>query len=215
MIEIFIPTEIKGYLEVNCFSKKLENILKNTFFGIIIKDFESAYFLGKYIYLKNFDEDLIIFCNGEFGKNYFLDFDFSKYNIGYLGTKILSENDIGNNVNDIDKKILKIITDLKSNKLLTNSKKDLIIKEIKNIFFGLSGISFLLVSLREKSISNIDELSQIKGKIDLESQATLLKETSKTKILELDLFIKKLDNKLNLFINTIKEHLKNSTSRKK
>jgi hypothetical protein len=48
---------------------------------------------------------------------------------------------------------------LNSDNLLTNSKKEEILEKIRNSFFALSGVIFLLYSLKEKTDNNLDELN--------------------------------------------------------
>ena len=97
----------------------------------------------------------------------------------------------------------KIIVELKSNKLLTNTKKEQIKKRIDNVFFTLSWILFLLYELKNKTESNLDELNSYSWLIEYEWQASILSETSKTKKIELEATIIKFEDKVEMFLNTI------------
>jgi hypothetical protein len=57
---------------------------------------------------------------------------------------------------------------LSSEKLLTNSKKELIMKKIQATFFSLSGVVFLLYRLLEKSKKNREELEKYSGEVEYE-----------------------------------------------
>ncbi|MDQ7022140.1 MAG: hypothetical protein Q9M97_01160 [Candidatus Gracilibacteria bacterium] len=92
---------------------------------------------------------------------------------------------------------------LNSDKLLTNSKKEEILIKITNSFFSLSGVIFLLYSLKDKTQNNLNELNNYSGKIEYEGHASLLKETSITKNIELKANISKLEGKIEMFIGVI------------
>ncbi|MDQ7022139.1 MAG: hypothetical protein Q9M97_01155 [Candidatus Gracilibacteria bacterium] len=98
MIEIFIPTLIKNQeLQINKISDNFLNAIK--IFDLKIETFESTFFSGIKIKSKIIDKDLIILSNGEFGNNYFIDYDIlENKNIITSGIKIIGQNQIGENI---------------------------------------------------------------------------------------------------------------------
>jgi hypothetical protein len=204
MLEIFIPTEIKWYLEINVIRNKFLDILENSFQKLKIKKFNSTFFSWIKIESDIFIEDLIILCNWEFWEFYFIDYDFTKDIFEYLWTKIIWENKIEKKIEGIMLNIDFITWELTSTKLLTNTKKQEIKQKIDSSLFSLSWVIFLLYTLRNKTIENIWELDNYKWKVDLEWQAKLLWELSLTKEIELQAGIDKLEWKIELYILTLR-----------
>jgi len=202
MLEIFIPTLIKKQkIEINNLSNNFVDILKKSFSEIEITNFESTFFSWIKINTEILDENLIILCNWEFWENYFINYDFIKnINTQIFWIKIIWENKISDNIQKIMLNVAEITWILSSDNLLTNSKKEEILVKIKNSFFSLSGVVFLLYSLKEETEKNVDELTNYSWKIEYEWQALLLKETSITKNIELKANIDKLEGKIEMFI---------------
>ena len=97
-------------------------------------------------------------------------------------------------IQSIQKNFAYITQELSSTKLLTLSKKQIIRSKIDETFFTLSGILFLLYSLKEKTLENTQLLENIDQKnIEMSAQAELLQETNKTKILEIQSQIDKFE----------------------
>ena len=203
MLEIFIPTLIKNQkISINTISNNFLNAIK--ILNWKITNFQSTFFSGIKINLDNFDEDLILLCNWEFWEHYFIDFDFTKkINTDIFWIKIVWKNKIWENIQEIMLNIAEITWILSSDKLLTNSKKEDILLKIKNSFFSLSGVIFLLYSLKKKTEKNLEELNNYSWKIEYEAQARLLKENSLTKNIELKANIDKLEGKIEMFISVI------------
>jgi len=210
MLEIFIPTIIKNNnLEINKISDNFLSVLKNNFSGFKITEFSSTFFEWIKIIWKKIDEDLIILCNWEFWENYFLDYDIiDNKEIKSLWIKIIWQNKIWEEIQKIMLNIAEITGILNSNILLTNSKKEEILKKIKHSFSALSWVIFLLYSLKEKADENLEELEKYSWKIEYEWQAVLLKETSLTKSIELKANIDKLEWKIEMFISVINKLIK-------
>ena len=202
MLEIFIPTWIKNQkLKINKLSDNLIKILENSFSEIKISNFESTFFSWIKINTEILDENLIILCNWEFWENYFINYDFTeKINTKIFWIKIIWENKISENIQKIMLNIAEITGILSSDNLLTNSKKEEILVKIKDSLFSLSGIIFLLYSLKKETENNLEELNNYSWKIEYEWQALLLKETSITKNIELKANIDKLEGKIEMFI---------------
>ena len=202
MLEIFIPTWIKNQkLNINKISDNLIKILENSFSEIKISNFESTFFSWIKINTEILDENLIILCNWEFWENYFINYDFTKkINTKIFWIKIIWENKISENIQKIMLNIAEITGILSSDNLLTNSKKEEILVKIKYSLFSLSGIIFLLYSLKKETENNLEELNNYSWKIEYEWQALLLKETSITKNVELKANIDKLEGKIEMFI---------------
>jgi len=206
MLEIFIPTWIKKQkVQINDISDNFLNVLKNSFIDLEIINFESTFFEWIKIISKNLDENLIILCNWEFWNNYFIDYDISfpllpKEGLGEVWIKIIWQNKIWEEIQKIMLNIAEITGILSSDNLLTNSKKEEILIKIKNSFFALSWVVFLLYSLKQKAEQNLEELENYSWKIEFEAQASLLKETSLTKSIEIKANIDKLEEKIEMFI---------------
>lgn len=97
-------------------------------------------------------------------------------------------------IQSIQKNFAYITQELSSTKLLTLSKKQTIRSKIDETFFTLSGILFLLYSLKQKTLENTQLLENIDEKnIEMSAQAELLQETNKTKILEIQSQIDKFE----------------------
>ena len=209
MLEIFIPTWIKKQkVQINDISDNFLNVLKNSFIDLEIINFESTFFEWIKIISKNLDENLIILCNWEFWNNYFIDYDISfpllpKEGLGEVWIKIIWQNKIWEEIQKIMLNIAEITGILSSDNLLTNSKKEEILIKIKNSFFALSWVVFLLYSLKQKVEQNLIELENYSWKIEFEWQAVLLKETSLTKSIEIKANIDKLEGKIEMFIGVI------------
>jgi len=212
MLEIFIPTLIKKQkLEINKISNNFLNVLEKLKIenNLIVKNFESTFFEWIKINSKNFDQNLIILCNWEFWNNYFIDYDFSKkINTEIFWVKIIWQNKIWEEIQKIMLNIAEITGILNSDNLLTNSKKEEILVKIKNSFFALSWVIFLLYSLKEKADENLSDLENYSWKVEYEAQAMLLKETSLTKSIELKANIDKLEWKIEMFIDVISKIIK-------
>ncbi len=206
MLEIFIPIWIKKQkVQINDISDNFLNVLKNSFIDLEIINFESTFFEWIKIISKNLDENLIILCNWEFWNNYFIDYDISspllpKEGLGEVWIKIIWQNKIWEKIQKIMLNISEITWILNSDKLLTNTRKNKILIKIRNSFFALSGVIFLLYSLEEKIEKNLEELNSYSWKVEFEGQASLLKETSLTKSIELKANINKLEGKIEMFI---------------
>ncbi len=207
MLEIYIPTKIKWYLEINKIKKAFLNIIKGNYKDLEINEFNSTFLSWVKIKSNKFLESLIILCNWEFWEYYFIDTDFQKNNFPHLWTKIISEDEIQNKIEKITKNIDFIIWELNSNKLLTNTKKEKVKEKINKTLFTLSWIIFLLYNLKEKTLQNISELSGYKWKIEYESQAKLLSEISETKEIELQASIDKLEGRIDLYIKILKRFI--------
>ena len=206
MLEIFIPIDVNKDYVINNFSSKLRDLLEEKFIDIKIENFNSNFINWFFLSTESIDIDLIILLNGEFWEFYFIDFDVLEKDVISLWIIILKPKELLNNINSINSEINQIVSDLKSNKLLTTSKKVKIRSRLDKIFFTLSGVLFLLYKLKQKTSFNIDELVSYKWKIEYEWQASILKETSKIKEIELNWMITKLELKVESFlwvINTL------------
>lgn len=208
MLEIFIPTKIKKSLDLNNISEDLVSLIRKSFPEACISKFESSFFEWFSIKSDVFLEDLIRLSNWEFGEFYFISFDYLKHSFYFSWTKMLWENKIYEKIELIDDDIKSIIDILKSNNLLTNSKKQEIKEKIKKSLFVFSWIIFLLYSLLENTKNNIDKLESYDWLAEYEWQATLLTETSKTKKIELEASISKMEWKLEFFIDSISKLIK-------
>jgi len=208
MIEVFIPTKLKLWddksLDINLISDNFLKILKDNLLDINISWFDSIFFEWIKLDWDNFNEDLIILCNWLFWEHYFADYDFFWFDFHCLWSKIIWESQINDKIELIVTDISYIVKTLSSNELLTNSVKANISYRIKQTFFILSGLIFLLYSLKKKTQSNIDELNNYEWLEEYEWQSKLLLESAVTKKLELDASIWKVEWQINLFIWTIK-----------
>lgn len=212
MLEIFILTNIKDYSKINNISDNFFDVLNNNdkeiFKKLKLEKFESKFFEWIKISSDIFLKELIILCNWEFWEDYFINYDPIEYNFHSLWTQIIWESKIWEKISKIMLNIAEVTGMLNSNKLLTYSKKDDIKKKIDSSFFTLSGIIFLLYSLKQKTENNLEDLKNVKWKSEYEWQAMLLSETSITKKIELQAAIDKLEWKIELFLSTIKSLIK-------
>ena len=203
MLEVFIPLKIKNNLEINYFSDKLWTIIKNSFLGIEIKVFETELITWIYLNTENLDLDLIVLLNWEYGRFYFVDYDFLLFSINCFWIKILKPDDISEKIKDIYLNFEEIILELKSSKLLTISKKEEIKTKINEVFFTLSWIYFVLYKLKTKTESNLKDLNSYNWLAEYEWQASLLSEVSKTRKIELEATIMKFEKQVEMFLETV------------
>lgn len=203
MLEIFIPTKIKWFWEINFVSEIFLEVLEKSFSDVKIESFDSSFFEWIYLESKNIDENLIILLNWEFWEYYFLDYDFFDKKVVYSWIRILKNDDINKNIEKIVTNFWSVVSELKSNKLLTNTKKEKIFDKINSSFFTLSQIVFVLHRLRDKSENNNVILENENMEVEYRWQASLLKETSKTKIVELTAGIDVIEWRVKVFIDTI------------
>ena len=203
MLEVFIPLKIKNNLKINYFSDKLWTIMKNSFLGIEIKVFETELLTWIYLNTKNIDLDLIRLLNWEYGRFYFVDYDFLWNSINSFWIKILKPDDISEKIKDIYLNFEEIILELKSSKLLTISKKEEIKTKINEVFFTLSWIYFVLYKLKTKTESNLKDLNSYNWLAEYEWQASLLSEVSKTRKIELEATIMKFEKQVEMFLETV------------
>ena len=205
MWEIFIPEKIFNKIIINSPSEKLM-VLINDHFDILEKHiFKTTHCVWIYIKIKDPKQDLFSLLNWELWNKYFVDYDFLKYNFEISGVKILKPEDLTNNIIKISEEFEVITQELSWNKLLTYSKKVEIQNKIKTTFFTISGILFLLYSIRNKSLLNHKELSKYNGMLEYEWQAELIAEVAKTKSIELSAQISKFENKSEAFFTTIQK----------
>lgn len=204
MLEIFVPIEIHNYGKINTISDTFLDIVRESFPKIKIEKFDSKLFKWLHIISADFNERLIILCNGAFWDTYFVDFDYIEHNFEFLGIKIVWENKVTDNIQNITSNFTQIVADLQSKKLLTNSKKEIIKNKIDSSFFALSGVVFLLYNLLWKINTNLTELDSISAEVHYGWPAEVLAETSLTKKIEIESEIKKTEIQLELFIDAIK-----------
>lgn len=203
-LEIFIPEVLFDEIRINTFSESTYSLLQKNYETIEKQSFRSKYCHATVLKLKEYDQDFISICNGEFWKYYFLDYDFDRQSFISSGRKILSPQMMDEEIQSIQKNFAYITKELSSTKLLTLSKKQTIRSKIDETFFTLSGILFLLYSFKEKTLENTQLLENIDEKnIEMSAQAELLQETNKTKILEIQSQIDKFEWKVELFFQTI------------
>ena len=206
MLEIFIPIKIKEKIFINNFSEKLEKIIRKNFEIKNFKKIETRIFSGIFLELKKINFDLIILSNWEFWEFYFLDYDLIKYkNLETFWTSILRIEQIEKNLKQIEKNIDEIMKTLKSNKLLTTSKKQEIEKKINKIFFTLSWILFILHKNKNLLEKNNKILEKYKWLAEYEAQARLLKETSKTKKIQISANLEKFENMVEIYLETLEK----------
>jgi hypothetical protein len=207
MIEIFIPTKIKtpkseSFLIDNSPWKVTEIIEKN--FGLNISNFNSNFFEWVYIYWDDFDPDIAILLNWQFWNYYFIDYDYLKYReVEISGTKIIKIDELSKSLSDIFWNISSIITELNSKNLLTNTKKDEIKTKITNSFFSISWVIFVLYRLLKKIQENKEMLENYTWEVQYEWQAKLINETNITKEIEIKAMIEKLENRTELFVESV------------
>ncbi len=204
MWEIFIPEKIFDIIHINNIWENILQIFEKHFWKYTKQSFESTYCKWIKFEFEQLDQDLVSILNGEFGKFYFIDYNFDKQNIITHGKKILWIWDIWDEIKSIENKFEKIIQELSSNNLLTISKKEKIHKNIKETFFTISWILFLLYWLKQKIIENLNDLENIDdNQIELKSQAALLRENNITKKIEIQAQIYTFEAKSQLFFQTI------------
>jgi hypothetical protein len=205
MWEIFIPEKIFNKIIINSPSEILMTLI-NDHFDILEKHiFKTTHCVWIYMKIKNPKQDLFSLLNGELWNKYFVDYDFLKEDFEILGIKILKPEDLSNNIIKISKEFEEIIQELSWNKLLTHSKKIEIQNKIKTTFFTIAGILFLLYNIRDKALLNHKKLSEYNWLIEYESQAALIRETAKTKSIELSAQISKFEKKSEEFFSTIQK----------
>lgn len=206
MLTIFVPTKIFDEFSLNTTRKEnLQSIIAN-FSDIKITDFQSSYISGKVLQNPVYDEDLIIFANGEYGKKYFYDADMTQESIKAFGHYFYRDNGYFSDLKNIEKEIFEIKNVLESKNLLTNSKKTELREKIIWIFFLLSGMYFNIFTLLEKTNQNMRELQNIDGKAEFEGTAELIIETAKTKKIELEASLGTFENHIRHFYDTIKQY---------
>jgi hypothetical protein len=206
MLEIFVPTIIKKFnLEINKISDNFLDVLwTNNFYSIKLKKFNSNFFEWIKIFSKKFDKNLIILCNWEFWEDYFLDYDRIKNkNIITFWTSIWQIKNLEKDLWKIQTNIDEILNFLKSNKLLTNTKKDEIKIKIQKIFFNLSGIAYILYENQKKLEENQKKLKDYNWLVEYESQAALLLQTTETTELKLQNSIEKFENMIKIYLETL------------
>lgn len=202
MLEIFIPTEIKWYHFINKLPSNFYNILEKNFYDINLQSFDSKFFTGIKLKSKNINNDLIILMNWLFWKNYFISYDWDKYDIiKSLGQNLILNNNIWE-IEWISERFENIIKDLKSEKLITKTKKEEILSSIQEDFFNLSSIVFSLYNSLEETISNINDLNDIKDnqKAEFSWQAIILLETNETRKIKIQASIDQVEWMLEIFI---------------
>lgn len=203
MLEIFIPTRIFDKFSINILDEKICKNLQNSFKNLKISEISDEFISGKLLEIPNYDEDLIIFCNGFCGKFYAFDADFEKHKIESFWKVFYKNYEYFDDLQKIEKQIFEIKNFLESEKLLTNSKKTEILETIKYIFFLLSILYFHIFSLLAKTQKNISELSEKSWKSDLDATANLLLESAKTKEIELESARLNLENYIKNFSEII------------
>lgn len=204
MWEIFIPEKIFDTIQINIIWNNIWEIFDIHFWKYTQEAFESTYCRWVKFKFEELDQDLVAILNGEFGKFYFIDYDFDQKNIITHGKKILWAWDIWNEIKNIEGKFEKIIQDLSSNNLLTISKKQDIYTNVQETFFTISGIFFLLYWLKQKVIENLSDLENIDDKqMELKSQAQLLMQNNITKKIEIQAQIDTFESKSQLFFQAI------------
>ncbi|PZM83592.1 hypothetical protein DLH72_03630 [Candidatus Gracilibacteria bacterium] len=206
MFKIFIPTEIFDDFSLNFLNENNLKSLANNFENLKITDFHTKYISGKILENPLYDEDLIIFANGEYGKKYFYDADFTQENIPAFGYYFYKDNGYFSELKNIEKEIFEIKRILESKNLLTKSKKEMFLDRIIWIFFLLSGMYFNIFTLLEKTNQNIRELQNIDGKPEFEGTVELIIEAAKTKKIELESSLQSFENHISSFYEIIKKY---------
>ena len=209
MLEIFIPTLIKKQkIEINKISKNFLVVLEKFKIedNIIIEKFDSKFFEGIKIFSKKINKNLIILCNWEFWKYYFLDYDrIENKNIISFGNSIWKIKNLEKDLWKIQTNIEEIINFLNSKKLLTNSKKEEIKNKIQDIFFSLSGIAYILYENKKKLEENRENLKNYNWLEEYKAQASLILQTTKTTKLEIETSLQKFENILELYLDSLKK----------
>lgn len=83
MLEIFIPTEIPGILSLKQEDPGFLSLVNR--FSVTVYHWETRFFRGIHITTDKSFQELCILCNGTFGSEYFIDYDWEKQNIITLG----------------------------------------------------------------------------------------------------------------------------------
>lgn len=83
MLEIFIPTEIPGTLSLHVVDPGFLSLMKDHF-PVTVISFESTLFHGFHVISDTSLSDLVILCNGAFGEEYFIDYDWQNTEIQTL-----------------------------------------------------------------------------------------------------------------------------------
>ena len=203
MLEIFFPQRIFDKISINFMAENEIKELEKNFENLEIKDFKTNILSGLSLKIPKYDEDLIIFANGKFWKKYFSDNDFTKNHIFSFWKPFYKDQNFFKDLENIDKDIFQIKSELESNTLLTNSKKIEMKEKIEYIFFLLSWVYFNIFTLLEKTNQNISELQNLDSKAEYEATAELIIESSKTKKVELESALQSLENRISLFYQII------------
>lgn len=204
MFEAFIPLEIKWELVINRPDSSFFDIMKTDLWVEIIS-YSSDFFSWVHIIWRNNINEVIIVLNWTFWNRYFIDADWQKKTLTVLWDRFYSPDILGKELNNIVADFDSIIKTLKSDKLLTLSKKEEILKKVKDSFFFLSSIDFTLNNLLDKTLANMKDLEDIAkdSKVEFEWNSLLLLETLKTKKIELEAQLSTLGDKTKLFISAV------------
>ena len=201
MLEVFVPENIKDKIFLNNISKKLEDIIMSSFNLKKIKKIQTKNMFGTLFLFEKFDSDFIVLSNWEFGKYYFVDYDFIENNdIEYSWVSIYKNTNIEKELKNIWKNIEEILEVLSSDKLITNTIKQNILNKINDTFFTLSWVLYVLQKNKYLSEENAKILDEYDWNIEYESQAKLLNITTENKRLKLDLNIEKYENMIELYL---------------
>lgn len=203
MLEIFIPEKVNKKLTINTFSKEQQDVLMESFEWLEVFDISYPFLEWTFLQLPYFDQDLLVYANGMFGKTFFYEYDVLEHTAYSTGISFYTWEQFLSELQSISGNIENIMKDIQSNKLLTNSKKDEIREKIETTFFTISGVYFSLAQLLYKTERNIWKLEDIGEGIEYQAQWELLKETSTTKQVELEAQLKKLEGKAQLFFDAI------------
>jgi hypothetical protein len=126
-------------------------------------------------------------------------------NLKTFWTSILKLEHIEKHLKEIEYNIDEILKRLKSDKLLTNSKKEDIRKKINEVFFTLTWILFVLYKNKDLLEENYKNLKNYKWLEEYEAQAVLLKETTKTKKIEISTNLEKFENMIEFFLESLEK----------
>ncbi|OIP51977.1 hypothetical protein AUK10_04180 [Candidatus Gracilibacteria bacterium CG2_30_37_12] len=207
MLEIFIPTEIPDILLLHRVDSGFLALLQDNFV-VTIRPFETRFFRGFHITSKDLTQDIVTLCNGTFGSEYFIDYDWENTHIMTLGKRFFQPDSIGQELQSITSDFDSIVRTLNSDTLLTNSKKEESIQKIQHSFFLLSGVIFNLTELLRKTREHVLELEVLSRdasqKSEYQGQSALLMEPLKTKEIELTSSIVLLEQKIAMFIDVTK-----------